>query len=322
MFKSIGSMFSSSAPRNLPEIQQPQGERGPEYEVTLKVMQLVRGFYTMPYSDGVVFKGMKLPSLGVTRLKRTINGIDYVVERYNHGLAHGLRQAALVKDLFDYLTTLPRDESTRELHGFLNWVAEKKDLGLPFLQKLEMASAFQRTGRQSETSGTAHPGLYKEYEDKSIRYFQEAAINDESFGFTRSEIKSFKNGIKWVNYPSPEPDFVSREQLDPDDRYIKALLHAAHLLDLRRIPQFDGERVKEEFILELFGRQAGSLTGGVKTAMVNALWDRSRQYLEATGDRDLVLKRKSVKDHFFIQTAHPELMVHAIDQVRQRAIRQ
>lgn len=322
MLKSISSMFGSSAPKNSPVIPQPQGERGPEYAATFRIMELVKPYYLTKYEKGVSVQGFNVPSFGAHTVKRTINGVAYKVERYNHALAHGLRQGALAKDLFDYLATLPKDESTKAIHGLLDWVEEKKALGSLFLQKLEMTSAFQRTGRQSEASGTANPELYKVYEDRSIRFFQKAAVESVDFGFTTEEIRSLTKGIKWVNYPSPEPDYESREKLPNDERYFKAILHAAHILDLRRIPQFNGEQVKHEFILELLGMQALSLPKALTDEMVEILWDRSRQYLEATGDRDLVLKRKSVQDHFFIQTAHPELMVHAVDQVRQRVLGQ
>ena len=64
-----------------------------EYFASLRIMKLVSPYFLSRYRNG--------SQLDIQ--KRHINGVWHTVERFNHGLAHGLRQGALAKDIVDIL---------------------------------------------------------------------------------------------------------------------------------------------------------------------------------------------------------------------------
>jgi hypothetical protein len=261
-------------------------------------MKLVSPYFLSKYTNG--------SPLDVQ--KRQINGVWHIVERFNHGLAHGLRQGALAKDILDLLAQTRIESANPNINGFLNWVAQKQAEGPSFLAKLEMASSFQRSGRQKEFPSSANPELYKQYELQDAVNFKKAAILSKTFK-NDSEIELFKEAILWSNRG------VLNENDHPDLKYLRCIIHAAHTLDLRRIPVFNEAKIKKDALDQLFDGKADCLPPALLKKMTDQLWNRSGQYLKATGDRDLVGGRK-LSDDFFIQTKNPLLMVKAIHQIR------
>ena len=209
-------------------------------------------------------------------IRRVIRGREYVVERPNHGLAHSLRQAALATDI---VVTLARQKHSRcaSLRGMAVWahdcIRDESRVRL-----LQLAAAFQRSGRQSEVSSSKDPALYALYEEQDVANFRRVATNY----FPKKAVARFARAIRWNTHDDP----------------IARVLHAAHVLDLRRILSFDADRIRSDTARILVGLRCSTAVKSI----VDLLWDMSGQYLVETGDRDLVSQRR-VSDLFFQHTA-------------------
>jgi hypothetical protein len=257
---------------------------------TMRVMSMVRPYFLSAYTNGTARD----------KKTRIINGTVYSVERANHGLAHGLRQGALAKDIFKLLISYPIEDTS----GIVEWGIHKQKEDPQWIQKIEMAACFQRSGRQSECSSANNPELYKQYEIDDTINFRNHARHDPMFT-NELERSIFEEAILWSNPGSLD------ENKNNDLKYLRRILHAAHTLDLRRILSFDGEKIQQEAMTQLFGTLPSN-----HTIFQRILWDRSGEYLRATGDRDLVNKRY-FQNRFFIQTSHPPEMVDAIHRISQ-----
>lgn len=254
---------------------------------TIRIMEMVKPYFLAPYADAPWH-----------RANATIRGEIYIVERPNHGLAHGLRQGALAKDIFNILLSCPlRDNS-----GIVEWAILKKEQDPLILQKIEMASSFQRSGRESECSSGSNLERYKKYELQDVAYFQQHA--QECGWFTEEEVRIFAEALLWSN-----PGNLDENRVE-DLKYLRRILHSAHTLDLRRITSFDGDRIQKDAMDQLFG---GELSVDF-SFFQNLLWDRAGEYLQATGDGDLVHQRH-YQDQFFIQTRNTLFMVDAICRI-------
>lgn len=267
-----------------------------EKEYTLKVMSFAKPHFLSAYQD----KGLW------PEVQRTINGKHYIVHRYNHGLAHSLRQGALAKDIFEILISMKERFAkldSPELEELATWASQKDHA---FFYKMEFASSFQRSGRQSEANSFVDIEKYKRYERQDALNFRQAAIASKLFK-NSEEIKIFEEAILWSNKGELNEDSIQ------DLKYLRRILHSAHTFDLRRIPKFDPLRICQDGMVQLLGKSVN------KTQhcrfLEQRIWNRSGQYLEATGDRDL-MSRFSVKDKFFFQTANPSTLVDAIYEVR------
>jgi len=253
---------------------------------TMRVMEMVRPYFLSPYTQGT-------PHDKITRM---INGEFYSVERANHGLAHGLRQGALAKDVFTLLLDHPISDSS----GIVNWARRKMQSDPHWIQKIEMAASFQRSGRQSECSSTSHPDLYKKYEMQDAIYFRDHAQSSSLFS-SDAERRIFEEAILWSNRGTLD------ENENEDLKYLRRILHAAHTLDLRRMLSFDPKRIQKDAMDQLFG---GDLPLEVES-FKQLLWDRSGKYLHATGDRDVVTGRY-YQNQFFVLNRNPEKLVRTI----------
>ena len=273
-------------------------EVGKEEKWSLEVTQKIKPYFLAPYTD-----------CSYGRMTRTIDGKTYAVERFNHGLAHGLRQGVLAKDIFDLLLRLKEENSLRNLcenEPILNWAQEKREKDPNFMQKLELVSSFQRSGRQSEISSSDNMGLYKKYERQDAINFRGAARELGIFE-SEEEIQTFAEAMLMFNPGTLNP-FENKDLL-----YIKCILQSAHTFDLRRICSFDMDRIKNTGIAQLFTGGGLVLFQEEYHQIREALWDRSGKYLQITGERDLETGR-GLQDPFFLQT--PTEMVEAIYQVR------
>ena len=151
-----------------------------------------------------------------------------------------------------------------------------------------MASAFQRSGRQSEASSASNLALYKKYELQDAINFKNAAIKTSIFK-NSSEIQVFEEAILWSN------DGDIDENENDDLKYLRRILHCAHTFDLRRIKSFDGERIQQDGINQLFGKIVELSPESKYAKICSVLWKRSGAYMWATGDRDLVNGRSISK---------------------------
>jgi SidE phosphodiesterase (PDE) domain len=232
---------------------------------------VVSKYYNRPYRDN---------NEGCT-LRRTISSIDYKVYRYNHGLLYGIRQALLAKSII-YLNYNTDND-------FGKWIRHNCKNDRNFIFKVMFASAFQRTGRESEGSSQDLGDTYLKYELNDTKYFEYEARKTNMF--CDCEINTYKSAIIW------ETDKKS---------YLKNILHAAHLLDLRRIPSFDSERIRREVAKILFGSDKTN-------RIVETLFDISGIFIDATGDRDMMKEKNHVDDRFFILSNNDRLLGNVMD---------
>lgn len=128
------------------------------------------------------------------------------------------------------------------------------------LDKLQAAASFQRSGRQSEISSSKDPVLYNQYEEQDVKNFL-AFLPDQEYA----------HAMRW--------------EANTD---IAKVLHAAHHLDLRRIPSFDEKRIKQNI------RDLLSIT----ETQLDELWRYSGRLLHATGDCCLCCQKTSYSPIF------------------------
>lgn len=146
------------------------------------------------------------------------------------------------------------------------------------LYKLQAAAAFQRSGRQSEVSSTKNTALYQSYEEQDVQNFL-AFIPDEEYS----------QALPW----SAETN-------------IARVLHAAHHLDLRRIPFFDEQRIKQNVRDLLL----------ISEAEVHKLWCYAGRLLHACGDRCLCCDKKTYSPIFARLSNCPQDLVQVLLAVK------
>jgi hypothetical protein len=258
--------------------KQPNNSVQPNPGITQENLRQIREkvcqHFAKPYEDRSWWK----------EVTRAVNGTPYTVNRPNHGLMHSLRQALLAGNI---VTLLNRQDSTGE-SGIIGWVKKKMRDDPHFVTKVCWAAAFQRSGRQSEISSADDKETYKLYERRDVTNFKEGVPTGL---FSDDELETYGKAILWSN----------EVKHDEDSKYIAKILHAAHTLDLRRILSFDGERIQDEAIKELF--RSDERVPDNAEEIKSTLWAISGEYLNRTGERDLVTQR-DFQDRFF--TIHSE----------------
>lgn len=225
--------------------------------------------YTLPY-----FQRPYNDSNYLSTINKTINNINYIVYRPNHGLAHSLRQGFLVRDIVTLLK-----------HN--TWLNNEIKTDKYFVIKLAILSSFQRSGRQSEISSSQNPVLYAKYEESDVKNMIHAMSSIKNSYFSSyQEINLWATALKW------DSNNKCNKIIN-----ISKLIKAAHLLDLRRIPQFDEHIIRRE-VAELLKIKTDSI-------IMNKIWEQSGKYLYASGDRDLSIGKNLWSDDFFILHQNP-----------------
>ena len=104
-----------------------------------------------------------------------------------------------------------------------------------------------------------------------------------------------------------------------DTYFLSNLFHAAHLLDLRRLPNFSKESIFANTFFQLFGTQTPNST---ELQIIETAWARSGRYLMATGDRNMENPRKMTWNQkiFCAQAHNPALLVEALQRARNSQI--
>jgi len=259
---------------------------------TRRIMEAVKPYFLAPYKNGSRWD----------RATRVIQGRVHCVERANHGLAHGLRQGALAKDIFALLIHY----SITDTSGIVEWARCKQAQDPLWGRKIQIAASYQRSGRQMECSSLSHPELYKYYEMQDTVNFRRDADKFPEFADSE-ELRIFEEAILWSN-----PGVLNENEVE-DLKYVRRILHAAHTLDLRRMLAFSGDKIQQDAVDQLFNKDLPSECQALK----QLLWDRSGEYLKETGDRDLVAQT-GYQDSFFIQSHKPFQLVDAICKVSTR----
>jgi hypothetical protein len=185
-----------------------------------------------------------------------------------------------------------------------------------FLQKIEFIAAFLRSGRLSEATqeNETEKEQFKTYIVREANLFEHEARKVETMPgvrlFNDSEIDEYKKTLLGTILTPGSDGF-----------YLSHILKAAHLLDLRRLPDCRINEVKAGVSQQLFGAQKkpdAKLTK--EKQIIEWLWDRSGEYLEATGDRDVVKGRFSFNEPLFCMYAqYPETMINGLQRVRTKS---
>lgn len=283
---------------------------------TAGISKMVNYHFSKPYKDKPA------------HTTKNIGGKDYTVNRPNHALAHGLRQGLLAADIVEALNTISTSHSIQfassEANEFMKWVSDKVKSDPYFIQKVEFASAFQRTGRQSEASSSKNLALYNSYERADAKNFDYYAkkhmIGQGSLFKDNAEAQVYKEAILWSTANEGKIDVSTNKDL----YFLRKILHAAHSLDLRRMTKFDLKRMKCSVVGELFGlnlvdQAAWTINPAFKgeEEFVNRLWRRSGEYLLATGDKEIESNKKYYSDQFYTLAHDHKKMSDVLQNAKQ-----
>lgn len=265
---------------------------------------LVKPYFTKEYEDRKYFADIE-------------NDRRYVVTRDdgkkvfrpNHGLAHSLRKGFLAKDIIDLFVDTaknPRFFATSSAKSLMGWVMENFSRDPNFIKKMELVSAYQRSGRQSEvegndnTEGVGASESYKQYAQRDAENFYRDVMGNpllmEHFNNNEAEIVQYSNALRKV---------IS----DPHVENISKIISTTHMLDILRLAK--PERIEGSIYSRLFGNDGGS----GEAAFIKTLMDREGQYLQATGDT-LAVRSKS----FFDMALEPEVIIEVLEQVQAHPI--
>lgn len=283
----------------------PLTEVSPEREsFSLEVANLVNEYFSKPYEEA----GNK------TSIFYALNCPDgSVVYRPNHSLAHGMRQAYLAADLVLALKQANGDLFTHKEEGkrFTDWVKDKLATDTNFLKKVELANAFQRTGRKSEISRGQDQQKYEAYLLADQENFIAKAkdyVGPNKLFKDQQELDVYKQAIV--------RKFSQKESGISDELYfLSKIFFAAHLFDLRRLPHFNKDQLHKEISSYLFGTEEPNK---LEQKLIKTIWAKAGDYLAATGDRDMEdSKRSNFDGAVFCAQAHdPQLLVHALQLAR------
>ncbi len=299
-----------------------------KYDWSASLAIAINSYFKNPYKhDPRIKVGKSFRILSSNVISRKINGKWYVVYRKRHGLLHGARQGFLAVDIIEGLHTMymnnPSDFTAPSARALAKWVVKQYKQDPLFKQKVEAAAAFQRTGRESEASSSSNPKLYNSYERTDARNFakfaQKYTRKNALFGGLE-EIQLYKEAILW----STADEGIIDENKNEDLKYLRKIIHASHILDLRRLPDFDAKRIKSTVAEQLFGKEVrAEESWEIKPEasdvlkLIDKLWDRAGEYLEGTGDRDVVTQRTTFGDKFFILSQTPTLLTETLHTIRE-----
>lgn len=246
------------------------------------------------------------------KTRKIIQRKSFTVNRPNHGLAHGMRQGFLASDIIFGMRRLAYSKFpiTNETKNFINWINNKINTDKFFTKKVQFVASFQRTGRGSEISVTQNPNLYNQYKQNDANNFDHFANIKYHIGPGKlfkdlSELQLYKE----VLYPEGK---ISQNQKQ-DWRYLSKIINASHQLDLRRMCSFDPKTIQDSIQQILFGT---AKIGISEQNFLSNLWNRSGEYLNATGDRDVIRKKTYYSDRFYTQAHNVKSMVSALHLAR------
>jgi hypothetical protein len=187
--------------------------------------------------------------------RRKIDDQLLIVNRPNHGFVFAMRQAILTAHICQYLSIDNFDQ----------------------VKKLMFVSAFQRSGRQSEISSEENSDLYYSYELSDVENFKKEAFRNAYLFSGSDEINEYANALHWQT-----------------NSQIGKIIHTAHILDLRRIPHFNMNKVKKDACICLFGKLSE-----INNVIIDLLFDKSGVYLKFSGDRDAIRKKIYYSNNFY-----------------------
>lgn len=242
--------------------------------------------------------------------ERWINGKFYTVNRNNHGLAHAVRKAFLIKNIVQEMRAAPAKTSL-----IAEWLQKKSPEEInKLIKKLELAALYHRAGRENENSRSSGTQFEKDRFDRNMRsgalLFKDAA--------QKSGI--FENEAEIEDYMQPYSRYELQQKRIPltgDAKYIDQILYTTHILDSKRVNADWNDLTKKPSIKsDRLLKLADTLGYGyVNLPLIEKLDKLATRLLEVTGDRDKFQERTNYSDDFFIQAHDPELLVTTIRKV-------
>lgn len=263
---------------------------GVKSELKTTLQTLFTKFYQQSYSEAHVTN--KVSNVKTKRgTGDDVKQGDSTAFKANHGLTHAARQAFLSVDLVQLLT------NTENASPLKPWLQTSQKNDSHFLEKVAIASAYQRNGRESEVSSTQNRALFAQYVFKSSTNFAhemqssplfakgkqgETSLLDyqaailKAINMTDEEIIQSATTEK-LDQPTIEA-LIQKVNNDPHVKNLGELLEVSHLLDLRRIPVWFSE--KRDEVSGLLGLDNDTDNFD---QIVDTMDKRSKMYIHSTG---------------------------------------
>jgi hypothetical protein len=300
-------------------------------ELRYAIAEEVNQYFGKPYTD--------LGEREKEKVSEVINNQSVTIYRPRHGLAHGMRQAFLAIDIVTVLNKIDAQNTplSNEGKALVEWVQRKFKEDPHFIEKIEMLSAFQRTGRKSEATESKSKNLFFGYLVADAVNFKKFAEKHKGTLFASdTEIKIYYNAF----IPTPDSDLfkdatirnritslVNHYKLNNqltnaelvDVKQLNKILLASHWYDLKRLPAYQAENKKDACNM-LFGEKEPK--DNIIMNVCNNLWERSGEYLDATGDKNFNMNqtiRKEYATKFYILSKDPKALVDALTEAREKS---
>ena len=262
---------------------------------------------------------------------RWVNGQLYTVNRYNHGSDHGLMHGFISQDIVNYLCFYSAkhqkfsfshpNNNTPNGDALANWAVDKVKQDVNFYKKVMFASSFQRTGRESETSGQFPPtdyryNWYMNYVLQDGINFVQAAVKytgPQLLFADMREVLLYKDALT-MSVLLPQQQQI----LDNDSKQLHKILWASHLAQLIRIPAKFATRDKVFDMVksQLFDNDAKTFFGD---QLLNNLINQASSYLHASGHKSTIhngWETWSLEDQFFNLSNNPNALVDELYKAR------
>jgi hypothetical protein len=252
------------------------------------LLKIANHYYKEPYHD-----------IKNTKTSDNAKIAGRLIFRANHGLAHGVRQAALALDFIEMVKQFG-DVNNSFYQEVMKALAQDQW----FLDKTGFLMMLSRTGRGSEVGFAEDAQANYDYTDLSIDIFKKEAPKLELF--SDWQIPKYANALKWLPHP----------RTNRFTRALNTIFRTAHILDLRRISnmqQYNSAKLKHE-VLELWDQWGAIFDPAKKSGdeVFDMLWTKAGQYLNATGDRNPQEGVRWYTKKFVNLSRDPGLMVDQI----------
>lgn len=301
-------------PCSLVNASQSIANNGNAKEWHLTIARAVKPYFTQPYQDTKYFTYKIIDDIYSNPeddqkyvTSRYIKDINYKVYRPNHGFGHGMRQAYSMGDIISaFQQNYHKNVQFNNPHAvqFMTWVNNHFNEDPNFIKKVELLSAFQRTGRQSEINEGSHEKVYAGYKKKDSQNFYNFAKNNVGEGklfINNSELATYQRAL-WA------------EPQTQDEYYLERLLRLSHTLDLKRVLGYRAQPMLDTISRILCLNEPMTEK---EEAFLEALWQRSSEYLEVTGETDLDNpNRQTYTDDFYLMANDTNALVDALESVK------
>lgn len=248
------------------------------------------------------------------KISKVIDGKTYVVNRNNHGLAHAMRKAFLIRKIIELLSAHPEGKVAL-------WLQQKLKSDKDLLKKLELAALYHRAGRENENSRSDESEAIRNRFDKNMRN------GADMLRKAAKETGIFKDDAEIENYALPFSRYELQEKKIPltgDAVFVDKILYATHILDSQRVnadwndlsKNPDEKEKRKTKITDSLGylTPAGSRPSATTIKIGQELSDLASRLLKVTQDRDKFENRTTYGTEFYLQAHDPKRMIEKIGE--------